>query len=422
MGLTHDDSDDTGGTTMPVSVTIAGAVWTDPRFKALARILKIPRFDAIGRMAYLWGLCTDQETNVLAELAVATSLDVDIGAAGPLLEACELGEVVTEGIRIRGCEGRTGWLGERRGRQEEYRERMREKGRAGGQASVAARRKLGSAVPVGARNAPRRPPDQATEPTPKPHRSGDRTNAEAPTEAPPKRGPNKRRSAAEAPPNAQGNYLAARPPHPPVASLLPGATGGDPPSAAVAAPEGAQEVLVQPVLGGDGSALRSVRPEVAARQSANEDAVASGAPRRPKASPDRKPPSPDHQRFVDGFDRRFAAARSGARPTWGAKQGRLVRGILKRADLEEALVRADRMFAMAAGGWPTTPDLGMLTSCWDKFAPPVAVNGGHGRPATREEFDHLCRDVPDGALGTWDDRLGKFVVDEAAMAAEAART
>lgn len=85
---------------------------------------------------------------------------------------------------------------------------------------------------------------------------------------------------------------------------------------------------------------------------------------------------PGYTEFVAHFDTLFQAHRK-AKPVWGQKQGKLVKDLLKRGGLDDAIARASRMFAMAPR-WPAeNPDLQTLVGHWDKFAPPVAGGGGH---------------------------------------------
>jgi hypothetical protein len=88
-------------------------------------------------------------------------------------------------------------------------------------------------------------------------------------------------------------------------------------------------------------------------------------------------PATDYAKFIDGFQALFVEAR-GVKPTWGEKQGSWAKQLLrKEGGLADALARAQRMFDMARKGWPEAPDLGILVSCWDKFAPAVVAGGNH---------------------------------------------
>lgn len=120
--------------------------------------------------------------------------------------------------------------------------------------------------------------------------------------------------------------------------------------------------------------------DAAAEPVQGDTAAPAKRKRKGKAAP------PGYQEFIAAFDALFERAR-GAKPAWGAKQGKLVKALLKRGSLEEAVARAERMFAMAPK-WPAeNPDLQTLAGHWDKFAPPVK-RGGHARASEDPgEFD-----------------------------------
>jgi hypothetical protein len=90
-------------------VRIESEVWDDWRFQALADELGIDLYSAVGRMARLWGQCTDKQSPILPVGAVRARL----GQRGvdALCDVADLGERVDGGVRLRGTEGRIEWLG-----------------------------------------------------------------------------------------------------------------------------------------------------------------------------------------------------------------------------------------------------------------------------------------------------------------------
>lgn len=123
--------------------------------------------------------------------------------------------------------------------------------------------------------------------------------------------------------------------------------------------------------------------------------------RRPKSKPKPKPPS-EFTEFVAAFTLAYEAAR-GVKPEWGEKQGAQVKRLLKKpGGAGDALARTRRMFEMAGEGWPETPDLGTLVSCWDKFAPPVAkteakqdVTRGRVEPMAFDDYPEAGSEAKD---------------------------
>ena len=87
---------------------------SDPRFAALARLLKLGDTDrAIGRMVRVWNECIERHNYVLPCWVVEAIFD-DSSAPAELVTV-ELAEWVTDDtLRIKGTEGRTDYLGELR--------------------------------------------------------------------------------------------------------------------------------------------------------------------------------------------------------------------------------------------------------------------------------------------------------------------
>ncbi len=95
---------------MPVSVTIHHSVWGDDRYQDLARRAGYPGGvdQAITKMARLWSLCTEMQTDLPPIGRIRSCLGGDTAEAW--LIGAELGERLDDGsIRVRGCEGRIDW-------------------------------------------------------------------------------------------------------------------------------------------------------------------------------------------------------------------------------------------------------------------------------------------------------------------------
>jgi hypothetical protein len=92
---------------MAANVRIEDEAFNDPRIEALATIAGYNRYEALGRLAHLWRVCTQREAYILSEVQISGCL----GTKGPVaLVEAELGERVEGGIRIKGTEGRIEWL------------------------------------------------------------------------------------------------------------------------------------------------------------------------------------------------------------------------------------------------------------------------------------------------------------------------
>lgn len=108
----------------------------------------------------------------------------------------------------------------------------------------------------------------------------------------------------------------------------------------------------------------------------------------PAAAP---PANPDHKRFVDWFDQRFAAE-YGDRPEWGKKQGAHVRDLLKKHGYEKAVRHAENMFASPPPFLASSVrDLATLVQHFDKFVQPAlpAARAGPGPPGRMSTEDWL---------------------------------
>lgn len=100
---------------MPARVTIEATVWSDSRYHVLAQSLGCTHYEAIGRMAAIWGECADRETDRFASVFVSVHLGCKPEDAIHALVQANLGEDMGDGVvRIRGCRNRTEWLAKKR--------------------------------------------------------------------------------------------------------------------------------------------------------------------------------------------------------------------------------------------------------------------------------------------------------------------
>jgi hypothetical protein len=99
------------GADMAASVRIEDEAFADARIEMLGSLAGFNRYEALGRMAHLWRVCTLRETYTLDPVWI----DACLGPKGhEHLVTAGLGERVDGGIRIRGTSGRIEWLGQRR--------------------------------------------------------------------------------------------------------------------------------------------------------------------------------------------------------------------------------------------------------------------------------------------------------------------
>lgn len=93
-------------------VTIHRDAFGDPRFEYLAALCGLADADhARGKMARLWAVCTALKTHVPPIGRIVACLG-HRDAPAFLVEA-DLGDLLPDGrVRVRGCKGRTDWLGE----------------------------------------------------------------------------------------------------------------------------------------------------------------------------------------------------------------------------------------------------------------------------------------------------------------------
>jgi hypothetical protein len=96
---------------MAANVTVKAVAFTDPRVELLGELAGYNRFEALGRMAHLWSVCTDLGQYIVSEAVVRGCLGVH-GVDALLVS--ELGERSDDGIRIRGTVGSIEWLANKR--------------------------------------------------------------------------------------------------------------------------------------------------------------------------------------------------------------------------------------------------------------------------------------------------------------------
>lgn len=99
----------------------------------------------------------------------------------------------------------------------------------------------------------------------------------------------------------------------------------------------------------------------------------------PPTSGPEPPKVEGYQETVQHFDERYRAAHGGAKPTWGARQGKLLKGLLKTHGAAEVQRRINVLFD-AAPAWLDGRDIGTLAQHFDKLAQPTARTGA-GPPA-----------------------------------------
>lgn len=88
-------------------VNLEDEAFSDQRIELLGQLCGYNRFEALGRMAHLWRICTQRSQYVVSPAIVAACL----GAAGPeAIVTAELGEPVDDGIRVKGTDGRIEWV------------------------------------------------------------------------------------------------------------------------------------------------------------------------------------------------------------------------------------------------------------------------------------------------------------------------
>lgn len=96
---------------MSAPIRVEDDAFSDPRMELLGVLAGYNRFEALGRMAHLWRVCTNKQMYYVTEATIVACL----GERGvEALIGSELGEKTPDGIRVRGTEGRIEWLGKKR--------------------------------------------------------------------------------------------------------------------------------------------------------------------------------------------------------------------------------------------------------------------------------------------------------------------
>lgn len=115
---------------MAASVTIEHSAFSDRRIAYLGEHAGYSHMEALGRMATLWSRCTE----LLTDKPGTAEIEACIGRDEALLLKSGLGELTPEGVRVRGCQGRTEWYAD-----------IHERNRKGGEvrATTAARTQRG---------------------------------------------------------------------------------------------------------------------------------------------------------------------------------------------------------------------------------------------------------------------------------------
>lgn len=89
---------------------------------------------------------------------------------------------------------------------------------------------------------------------------------------------------------------------------------------------------------------------------------------------------PGYKATVAAFDAAYVKA-YGARPTWGLKQGGMMKRLLAQHGPEEVQRRIELLFGGAVD-WPRPPyDLGVLVSQFDRLVAPTVAKPGRVRPS-----------------------------------------
>lgn len=101
---------------MAASVRIEDEAFADARVELLGTLAGYSRYEALGRLAHLWRICTQRQMHVVSEAIV----NACIGPAGVqhMLDA-ELADRGAGGIRIRGTSGRIEWLGDLKAKRQQ---------------------------------------------------------------------------------------------------------------------------------------------------------------------------------------------------------------------------------------------------------------------------------------------------------------
>lgn len=259
-------------------ITVDRFALKDPRFTVLAQELGCNRYEAWGRVLFLWDYCLESGSAVHSPRMVCAAMD-HAGGAAAMVTANLAAEPVAGLVRVRGAEERIAWL-----------KQKRESAAAGGKAR--AKQTLANAQANASVCLP----------------SG--TSKGAPLECPPTPTPT--------------------------------------PSSGSSSSDSSGDLLTKGRSQTSGSGVeREARPTTAAH--------------------------PDHAAFVEAFQQAYCFM-STSKPTWGAKEGAMVKRLLKAHGLEELKRRMGIMFDWPQGQYPVTtaPTMSMLAQHIDTFVAPPA--------------------------------------------------
>lgn len=102
------------------AVRIEPDAFGDPRIEYLGKLAGYSAYEALGRLAHLWRYCTQRQLYIAPHAVI----EAIIGAPAETLVRAGLGEPTSDGVRVRGTEGRIEWLA-----------KLRANSKAGGEAN-----------------------------------------------------------------------------------------------------------------------------------------------------------------------------------------------------------------------------------------------------------------------------------------------
>ena len=347
---------------MPARASIEARAWGDVRFDVLARELGVDKYSALGRMAALWGECTERDIYYLPLAVVALYLGCSQDRVVPALcDTALLGEDTPDGIRIFGTEGKIEWLAKERARA----------------------RKGGAARAKGVRS-----PD------------GKFVSVTTPTQPvashePAMNQPSSSHEPAQASPTATATAtatenLSSASDDPYLSDQL---GGGGFKRRRERCKKTQQDLLI--ALG-----CQNIRqlskwerglehpPNTVIERwewQLSKWEVERADARKAKTNGE---PTSDHVAFVKWFDPYFTEFHGG-RPTWDSKTGQMVKGLLSKHPLEEVKRRANIMFE-SVGEWPVKnirdANLASLVRHFDLFTSTPDKDRGYSRVPTQADF------------------------------------
>lgn len=128
-----------------------------------------------------------------------------------------------------------------------------------------------------------------------------------------------------------------------------------------------------------------------AKQSAafsiEEEEAKAKAEVKVEAVPGKDTGPPGHSDFIDHFHRLFQAANGGAAPSWGSRNGKIVKDLLAEHGFDECRKRATNMFEAPPPFPPPPYDLASFKLHFDKFASPGKTKtSGHFKVDGNEAY------------------------------------